>query len=156
MRGDRFCPLKVPDALPGAIMMPYRAPRWFRRSNCGDTKARWRPTHTNTYLQTQARTHSHMDSHIQTLFFKNRSPENQTNTCHSALFVVGLQQRLSELTFVHVKQGLDRSLLHLSLLKWTKEKRKPDWVNIHLTCLLLHTVGPSGATPSFVPESESM
>lgn len=102
MRGDRFCRLKVPDAPPGSIMMPHRALRWFRRSNCADTKARWRPARTNTYLQTQARTHSHMKSHIQ------RVPKKVlTNTCHLVLFVAGLQQGSSQLTFVRVKQGLN-------------------------------------------------
>lgn len=102
MRGDRFCRLKVPDALPGSIMMPHRALRWFRRSNCADTKARWRPARTNTYLQTQAHTHSHMKSHIQ------RVPKKVlTNTCHLVLFVAGLQQGSSQLTFVRVKQGLN-------------------------------------------------
>lgn len=33
-----FWRLKAPDALPGPIMMPYRGSRWFRRSNCEDTK----------------------------------------------------------------------------------------------------------------------
>lgn len=33
-----FWRLKAPDALPGPIMMPYRGSRWFRRSNCEETK----------------------------------------------------------------------------------------------------------------------
>ncbi len=37
-RGDRFWRLKVPDALPGSIMMLYRGSRWFRRSNYVETK----------------------------------------------------------------------------------------------------------------------
>lgn len=60
-RGDRFWRLKAPDALPGSIMMPYRGSRWFRRSNCEDTKRDGdRPeteTHTSTYMQMQAHTH---------------------------------------------------------------------------------------------------
>lgn len=30
------CRFKVPDALPGSIMVPYRGLRWFQRSNCED------------------------------------------------------------------------------------------------------------------------
>lgn len=67
-RGDRFWRHKAPDALPESIMMPYRGSRWFRRSNCEDTKQDGdRPkmeTHTNTYMQMQPHTHSHIQSLI--------------------------------------------------------------------------------------------
>lgn len=86
-RGDRFWRLKAPDALPGSIMMPYRGSRWFRRSNCEDTKRDGdRPemgTHTGTYMQMQA----HMHSHVQFPVSNTLLEISQTLTTQCSLLV---------------------------------------------------------------------
>lgn len=63
-------------------------------------------TGSHKHILANAGTHTltHEVSHTES---PQKSPENQTNTCHLVLFVAGLQQGLSELTFVRVKQGLN-------------------------------------------------
>lgn len=79
-----FRPLKVPDALPVFIMMPYWELRWFRRSNCENTKARWRPREmelcTNTNLQMLVHEHSHMHPHMHLVVQNSLHETSQIDT----------------------------------------------------------------------------
>lgn len=120
-RGDRFWRHKAPDALPGSIMMPYRGSRWFRRSNCEDTKQDGdRPkmeTHTNTYMQMQAHTHSHIRPLIRCL-----------KPVTHLLFQVIFSERLRE-TFQSVKQGRNKveyvSIFIFVVKKYIRSGRTP-------------------------------
>lgn len=63
-------------------------------------------TGSHKHILANAGTHTltHEVSHTES---PQKRPENQTNTCHLVLFVAGLQQGSSQLTFVRVKQGLN-------------------------------------------------
>lgn len=108
MQGDRFWRLRAPDALPGSIMMPYRGSRWFRHSNCEDTKRDGDQTQdgeSHKHVHANAGTHIHL--HVQSPCLKEPT-QNQPNTLYLVLLVYVFQRRLSEPTFVCVKQELNK------------------------------------------------
>lgn len=74
---------------------------------------------TSAYMQMQAHTRLHMHLHRQFPVLKH-STWNEPNAYCSVLFAGRFQQRLSELTFVHGKQRLNK-VEHISVLPFAVE-----------------------------------